>query len=123
MKQNRVTWMGSLAIATLLSVTTSAWAHASLAESEPTANGTLSSAPKQVRLQFNEPLEAKFSGIEVRDAAGKAITSEKATVDPSAPAAMRLSLPTLTAGAYKVRWNAVTRDGHRVKGEYGFTVK
>ncbi|MEO8936227.1 MAG: copper homeostasis periplasmic binding protein CopC [Burkholderiaceae bacterium] len=115
--------MSALAFATSMGVTTSAWAHASLAASEPTANAALSSAPKQVRLQFSEPLEAKFSGIEVKDAAGKVTTSEKATIDASAPSEMRLALPTLTTGAYQVRWNAVTRDGHRVKGEYGFTVK
>lgn len=122
MKQRRLVSLGWLAMAALFAVNTPAWAHASLSKSEPLANATLRSPPKQVQLQFTEPLEAKFSGIEVTDAGGKTITAVKATVDPSAPTALQLSLPALTAGAYKVRWNAVTRDGHRVKGEYGFTV-
>ncbi len=109
-------------LAAVFAANTSAWAHASLSKSEPQASATLSSAPQQVQLQFTESLEAKFSGIEVTDAAGKAVTAEKATVEPATPAALRLALPTLTPGAYKVRWIAVTRDGHRVKGEYGFTV-
>lgn len=122
MKHNRLALMGSFAIAALFAVDSAAWAHASLAQSEPQANAKLGSAPKQVQLQFTEALEAKFSGIEVTDLAGKAVTAEKATVDSSTPTALQLSLPTLKPGAYKVRWNAVTRDGHRVKGEYGFTV-
>lgn len=122
MKHRRLVSMGSLALAALFAVNTPVWAHASLSKSDPQANATLSSAPKQVQLQFTEPLEAKFSGIEVTDALGKAITTEKATVESSTPTALQLSLPKLTPGAYKVRWNAVTRDGHRVKGEYAFTV-
>lgn len=123
MNYQRLVWMGAAAIAALFTVNTAAWAHASLAQSEPKANATLDIAPKQVHLQFTEPLEAKFSGIEVIDASGTTIRTDKATVEPSKPTAMQLSLPILKPGVYKVRWGAVARDGHRAKGEYVFTVK
>jgi methionine-rich copper-binding protein CopC len=100
-----------------------AWSHARLLQSTPVANAVLTDAPKEVRIRFTEPLEGSFSGIEVTDASGKALTSDKAVIDSGDSTAMHLALPALKAGVYRVQWSAVTRDGHRVKGEYSFTVK
>lgn len=100
-----------------------AWSHARLSQSTPAADAVLVAAPQKVRVQFNEPLEGMFSGIQVTDAAGKQLTSDKAVIESGDSTAMHLSLPALKAGTYRVQWSAVTRDGHRVKGAYSFTVK
>ncbi|MFD2272298.1 copper resistance protein CopC [Undibacterium arcticum] len=36
---------------------------------------------------------------------------------------LRLDLPSLKQGTYGVHWAVVGQDGHRIKGEYNFTVK
>ncbi len=100
-----------------------AWSHARLSQSTPAADAVLAKAPKEVRVRFTEPLEGSFSGIRLTDAAGKELTPGKAVVDSGDSTAMRLSLPVLESGIYRVHWSVVTRDGHRVKGEYSFTVK
>ena len=115
--------IGATVAAASMVFSTPAWPHARLAQSTPAANAVLTAAPKDVRVKFTEPLEGSFSSIQVTDAAGKALTTDKAVVDGSDATAMRLTLPVLKAGIYRVRWSAVTRDGHRVKGEYDFTVK
>jgi len=38
-------------------------------------------------------------------------------------ASLRLALPTLPSGEYRVTWQAVARDGHRTSGDYTFTIK
>ena len=60
-----------------------AWAHASLESAVPTKNAQLTAAPKEVRLHFNENLEANFSSIKVTDSGGKNMSLKKAMVDAS----------------------------------------
>ena len=50
---------------------TGAWAHAALRESDPPAGATLTAAPKQIRLQFNEALEPAFASVKLTGAGGK----------------------------------------------------
>lgn len=115
--------IGAVAAIASIAFASPAWSHAKLSESAPAANAVLTDSPKEVRVRFTETLEGSFSGIQVTDAAGKTLTSDKAVIESGDSSAMRLSLPALKAGTYRVRWTAVTRDGHRIKGEYSFTVK
>ncbi|MBN8963774.1 MAG: copper homeostasis periplasmic binding protein CopC [Rhizobiales bacterium] len=99
-----------------------ALAHPQLEASEPAAGATASS-PKQIRITFNEVVIPKFSGIEIKDKAGRTITTGKSTVDPADK--KRLVVPVkeeLSSGEYKVDWHAVSDDTHRVKGTYSFSV-
>jgi len=97
-----------------------ALAHAKLVGSQPAANSVVSPAPAQVRLQFNEPLELPFSKIKLVDDKGAVVEPSKLAADPKALVA---ATPSLHAGAYRVQWTTVTRDGHKVKGEFSFQVK
>jgi methionine-rich copper-binding protein CopC len=98
-------------------------AHANLKSSEPEAGATLSSAPKEIVLTFNEKIEEAFSTVTLADAEGKAVAADKAKVDAANPAVVRLLAPTLAAGSYTVTWAVAGHDGHRRKGEFKFTVK
>ena len=114
------------AIAVLLGATcfaSTAFAHARLEASDPKAGSVLAAAPKTVRLTFNEALEPSFSKIAVVDAANAAVAVSHVDVDKSNPKVMTATLPPLPAGQYRVQWSAVTGDGHKVKGEFGFSVK
>ena len=102
---------------------TAAQAHAKLESSSPKANAVVTPAPKEVRLQFNEPLEIAFSKVKVMDAKGAEVAPLKADLDKANPKVMVAALPALHAGPYRVQWTTLTRDGHKVKGEFSFQVK
>lgn len=100
-----------------------AQAHAQLEASEPKAASTVDAAPKLIRLQFNERLEAAFSKISLRDAANHEVVLPKAELAKDSPKALAVAVPPLAPGDYRVQWSAATRDGHKVKGEFGFKVR
>jgi methionine-rich copper-binding protein CopC len=114
-----------MSIAALLASTfaSSAWAHAKLQASEPKAGITVAAAPAQIRLHFNEALELPFSKIKLVNAKDTTIEPTSVALDQADPKAMVATLPALPAGPYRVLWSTMTRDGHKVKGEYSFTVK
>ncbi|WP_322400381.1 copper homeostasis periplasmic binding protein CopC [Massilia luteola] len=113
-----------LAVCALASAVTSpAFAHATLQSSDPKAGSALGSAPKQVRLKFNEALEPAFSKITLLGTGNKEIPIGGATVDNADPTVMTAPLPPLSAGAYRIRWLAMSHDGHKRKGDVPFTVK
>lgn len=95
-------------------------AHAKLVESNPAASATVA-APKQIVLRFNEKLEAKFSGFDL--SAGGAKAAVRTSVASDGVTMIGAPAKPLTPGAYKVDWHAVTADGHRMQGSYGFTVR
>lgn len=102
---------------------TSAWAHAGLQTSIPEKDAEIATAPKEIMLQFNEKLESAFSTAKLVDSTGKQVNVEKPTLDPSNPSVMKLPVPALSPGKYKVEYVGVGHDGHRRKGDYSFTVK
>jgi hypothetical protein len=121
MRIKQLTVMAAMALAAALP--RGAYAHAKLEASSPKAGAIIKPAPKEVRLQFNEPLELAFSKIQLVDAKGVAIGPLKQVRDKSNPKAMAAVLPPLPPGAYRVQWTTLTRDGHKVKGEYSFQVE
>ena len=100
-----------------------AWAHAALRSADPPAGSTVAGAPKQIRLQFNEPLEPAFTSVKVVGPGGQEIATRKALLDKADATTVVLPLPLLGAGAYKAQWSTMGHDGHRIKGEFGFTVQ
>lgn len=104
-------------------VTSSAFAHAKLQSSDPRAGSTLDTAPKQVRLEFNEALESAFSRIRLTGPQNKEVAIAGTTVDKADPKIMTAPLPPLSAGEYHIQWTAMSHDGHKVKGEVAFRVK
>lgn len=100
---------------------TSALAHAKLEMAMP-AVGSTGPSPKTIMLHFNEKMEAKLSGFEVTGPDGAKV-DVKGQVDKSGGMMNGTVSGKLKPGTYKVNWHAVTSDGHRVTGEYTFTVK
>ena len=100
-----------------------AFAHPELRSAEPAAGATAATSPKQIKITFTEAVIPQFSGVEVKDQAGKTIATGKATVDPANR--KELVVPVnepLPPGDYKVEWHAVSDDTHSVKGSYSFSV-
>jgi methionine-rich copper-binding protein CopC len=97
-------------------------AHAQLSSAAPTVGGAVATAPSEVVVKFNEPLEASFSSVVVRDAVGKRVDKADAHLDPGDRTTMRVSLQPLSGGIYIVVWRALTADTHRTDGAYIFRV-
>lgn len=97
-----------------------AWAHNLMVASDPTANATLTKAPKKVMLRFLQTLNTEHTQIVVSDAAKKPVAE-------SGPAYVR-NMGTVTFtndlanGTYTVAYRTLSIDGHVVEGSFPFTV-
>src|SRR5260370_4761136 len=67
--------IGALAVLAFSAVATSADAHPKLKSVSPAADVSSKVSPNEIRLNFSEGVIAKFSGLELKDEAGKTITT------------------------------------------------
>jgi methionine-rich copper-binding protein CopC len=93
-------------------------AHAHLEEASPTEGSVLHAAPQQLLLRFSEPARLTTLTLE-RDGA---VPQKIAPLPEKSEARISISLPALKAGHYRVRWRALSADGHVVPGELHFTL-
>lgn len=108
--------MGKLA---LLLLTLAAWAHARLERSEPRDGGTVERA-ERVDLWFDSRIEPRFHSLEL--SSGSSRRPLQGSADAADPRHLSAPLPALSPGAWTVRYEVVSRDGHRVQGEVRFVV-
>ncbi len=102
-----------------------AGAHARLLRSSPADGASMSVAPGELRLCFNELLERQFHAIELAAEAGgssRQATQLATAVDPRDGTCIRATLPPLAPAPYLVRWRVVSRDGHATRGLIRFRV-
>jgi methionine-rich copper-binding protein CopC len=111
-----------LTFAAILLTASYAGAHARPKVMVPAAEST-GPAPTKVVVTFSEPVEAKFSSLALTDEKGVAIGKEHSQGDPKDTKTLMLTVPELGPGGYLVHWISVAPDGHRMEGEYKFTVK
>lgn len=97
-------------------------AHAFLQHAAPDVGSTVATSPKEVKIQFTEAVEPAFSKIQVFAASGKEVDKGDVHRDPSDHALLRVSLPPLGAGTYKVVWRVVSVDTHVTNGSFTFRV-
>lgn len=101
-----------------------AFAHAHLSSSEPADGSSLTASPTRIALQFSEGLEPAFSHMTVSEPSGETMPLDNEIV--GGPGDMELSSSPATplrAGAYVVKWNVLSKDGHKTTGTTSFTVK
>jgi methionine-rich copper-binding protein CopC len=100
-----------------------ALSHPLLTAADPKPSATIAGSPTHIRIRFSEGLEGSFSGIEVDDDKGHAV-SGNAAVDPTDSTQLIAPLKgKLAPGKYTVKWYAVGSDAHRMAGHYSFQVK
>ena len=97
-------------------------AHARPKLMVPAANSVVSS-PASVSITFSEAVEPRFSSLNVIDEHDKKLNSAPSKPLTSDAKTLTLALPPLAPGGYLVKWVSVATDGHRMEGEYKFTVK
>ena len=96
--------------------------HGVLDRTDPRAGGHVKAAPSQIKLWFTGALEQAYSRVEVLDAAGKRMDLGDSAVDGSNRALLRVSVPVLPPGNYRVVWRVVSVDSHVTEGQFSFTV-
>ena len=109
----------SLALALTASA---AFAHAQLEKAAPPVGGTVASA-SEIRLEFSEGVEPKFTKVSLTGPNGVApLGAARTESGNQAVLIVPISRP-LSAGVYTVRWQAVSADTHHTQGTFEFTVK
>lgn len=96
-------------------------AHASVVATTPAANAVLRTAPASVSVQFNEPVGASASKVQLLDRRGGVVPTRFTMVDTDRQAQLR-PVKRLAAGGYVLRWSVVSEDGHVVAGASTFWV-
>ena len=98
-----------------------ALAHATLTHATPTYRERTSSGPAEVVLRFDQSVRALPRSIDVRAASGRAVSG---TATSGADRRIVMApVRRLRKGAYTVRWQALSSDGHIVSGVYTFGVR
>lgn len=110
------------ALLAALALPAGALAHAFLERAVPAVGSKIHGQPAEVRLRFSQPLEPAFSTVKVLDAAGKQVDKMDKGLDPKDASVLRVSLPRLAPGVYKVVWRVLSADTHVTQGDFTFEV-
>jgi methionine-rich copper-binding protein CopC len=98
-------------------------AHSRLVKSDPPARAVLDTAPKELKLWFNEGVEPAFAKIWIVPAQGAQI-SLTSRGDSSDRKLLIVTLPdNLPAGPVKIGYHVLSVDGHVVEDKLTLTVK
>ncbi|MCE5039229.1 copper resistance CopC/CopD family protein [Staphylococcus auricularis] len=96
-------------------------AHATLETTTPQTDGVVSNHPDKIELKFNEPVNAKYSGITLYDDEGNKITDLDPETEGSS-ATLSFSTDDVGEGTHTVEWHAMSADGHEVGDQFQFSV-
>ena len=96
-------------------------AHSFPESQTPSAGQKVSSAPAEVTINFDAPIEKLFAKLEVTGADGK---NEAAGAPQVSDDGRRLSVKVgaLKPGDYTVKWAVVGIDTHHTEGSYAFSI-
>jgi copper transport protein len=118
-----VTLLGPVVAGPVLFPASVVSAHSQLVSSDPGAGDVVPTAPAEIRLAFSEPIEPKYSSLDLLDPVGNTLLLDVGHVDPSDDHVLVATLPSLPDGSYTVNWrNVSAADGHAVSGFITFGV-
>jgi copper transport protein len=119
-RRRTITIFGIAAAALVLPA--SAWAHAALLRTVPSASRIVNTSPAQVLLTYSEAVEPRFAIVSVTDAAGAQQTAAPPRRSPADPDTLVVPLKRLSQGWYLVYWRVISVDGHPVRGAFTYAV-
>jgi methionine-rich copper-binding protein CopC len=99
-----------------------ALAHAFLDRAAPAVGSTVQGPPAEVKLWFTQELEPAFSTVRILDKNGKQVDRMDRQVDRGDATLLRVSLPPLAPGTYRVMWRVLSVDTHVTEGDFTFEV-
>ncbi|MDK6297946.1 copper resistance protein CopC [Staphylococcus caprae] len=96
-------------------------AHATLEKTTPQEKGVVKEKPEEIQLEYNEPVNAKYSNITLYNDKGKKISEVKPTTSGWSKT---LEFPgdQIAKGTNTVEWHAISADGHEVSNKFEFSV-
>ena len=101
-----------------------ALAHGALKSASPADGATISAAPASVKLEFSEKIELAFSSVKITGPGKIAVTTGAASNGGGSPNVLEVPVTgTLAPGVYRLEWRILSKDGHKTKGAYTFTLK
>jgi methionine-rich copper-binding protein CopC len=122
-RRSRNPLLSMLTVATLAaSFALPAFAHAYLERARPIAGSVVRESPPELTLWFTQRIEPAFSDVRVLDGAGTRLAAGSPQLDTGDHKVLRVSLPKLAAGSYRVKWRVVSVDSHVSEGEFAFDV-
>jgi methionine-rich copper-binding protein CopC len=95
-------------------------AHAIILQATPAPNAAISGPDAEVELRFNSRIDARRSRLALVSN-GKERTV--AIQESAAPDRLVAQLQDLMPGAYKLKWQVLSVDGHITRGEIPFRVQ
>ncbi len=114
----------ALIAAGLLLSATSAFAHAEFVKSTPAPDSTVAASPTEIDITFSEGIDAKFSGAKLVDSMKMEFATGQSTLAKGGDTTLVIPITTpLAEGEYVVNWHNLSKDGHKLKGSFKFTVK
>lgn len=97
------------------------FAHAVPEFSNPAPNALLDELPDNLIIQFNEPIVANLSRIDLLTHSGEAVATGPLQLIDANGRTAAISLPDLEQGAYLVSWQVLSGvDGHTTSGTFSF---
>lgn len=114
--------VAALAFIAVIVFTSQAQAHASLDRALPAQGSTVRASPAQARLWFTQRIEPAFSYVRVYDAKGARVDKDDSSPSAADATELRVSLPMLAPGTYRVQWRVLSVDTHVSEGEFKFDV-
>src|SRR5258708_4956092 len=120
---DRRRWLSRLlAFASAMTFFSFAGAHAFLDHALPAVGSAVHAQPSQVKLWFTQRLEPAFTTVRVSDQSGKQVDKGDAQLDAGDAALLRVSLPQLAPGRYRVVWPPLSVDAPVTQGDFTFHV-
>ncbi len=105
----------------LLLVPQMVWAHAIVLKSTPAVNAVLSGDDVPIRLRFNSRIDRARSKMTLLAPNG---TQQSLTPAAESPAdGLNAEAKVLAPGAWHLRWQVLSIDGHITRGDIPFTVR
>lgn len=111
----------ALLVMFVLLLATRASGHAILVRSTPKANEVVTSGDLKFELEFNARVDAARSSLLLVLPSGE--TEKLEVLSQPSPAVLAAKAVRLAPGAYSIRWQVLTNDGHITRGEVPFKVK
>lgn len=93
-------------------------AHAHLHKSDPANNSTITAAPKNLALEFNEAVKLTALSLQKGDEKAK----DLGPLPTTAAKEITVAMPSIAPGSYIVKWRAMSDDNHIMSGKVLFTI-
>jgi methionine-rich copper-binding protein CopC len=110
----------TLSLVVLLGLPLPASAHSELIDSNPQADSTVSKAPSQVELMFDEPIQSQGGSIVVT-LNGDTVSDPSTFTTENTTASVQLEAAD-EPGTYQVEYRIVAADGHPGDGAFSYTL-